>query len=208
MGIAHRSWLWAALAPAPGSWLENGPLLLGVVGAGVLVALVVVALLRRKNTKTFDTEAGMGEDLGTYSPPPSQQAPNPLTFQGLPLRLRLVVLAPVGRRTVAGGAEAEHILEQVVRGMGQAAAYDQPKVRIWPLGLSNAAFAPIFFRRVQRPQPAGSPSNWILLAGQASAGAQTVHLGLALWSEELTQIGNRAVGRNDWNDLLRVNATV
>jgi hypothetical protein len=123
--------------------------------------------------------------------------------QGQPVRVRLVVLAPVGRKVAAADDEVEPILDKVVRGMGLAARYDQPEVRAWPLGLSNAGFVPMFFRRVQRPQSAGTPSNWILMAGQARAGAQQVLLGLALWSDEPTTMGNIPVKPDEWKELLR-----
>jgi hypothetical protein len=120
---------------------------------------------------------------------------------GQPVRVRLVVLAPAGPREVTED-DVEPILEQVVRGMGTAARYDQPQVRIWPMGPSSAGFTPTFFRRVRRPLPAGPRSNWILVAGRAQAGARPVLLGLALWSDDPTTVGSVAVRPDEWNEVL------
>jgi hypothetical protein len=206
--MAPRSWgwLWADDGPAPAKLFENGPVLWGIIGAGVLLALLALAFLTRKKSKNIDPEEGMSEDLRTYPPPPAQTPPKQLTVQGQPVRVRLVVLAPVGRQQVAADGDVEPILDKVVRGMGLAARYDQPQVRAWPLGLSNTGFVPMFFRRVVRPQLAGTPSNWILLAGQARAGAQQLLLGLALWSAEPTTMGNIPVKPDEWNTLLHVEA--
>jgi hypothetical protein len=206
MGPGHSWLLGAALATAPTiGGLPKNVVLYAAVGVGALVAIgIVAALLRKPKSEGIDPEAGMTQDLEELPPPPAQKAPRPLTLQGLPVRVRLVVLAPVGRKVAATDDEVEPMLDKVVRGLGQAARHDQPQVKAWPLGMSNVGFTPMFFRRMQRPQPAGRPSNWILLAGQARAGGDKVLLGLALWSEAPTTMGNIAVKPDEWTQLLQV----
>jgi hypothetical protein len=204
MELSLQVFLWAT-ALSPSGLLKNGPLVWGIAGAGILVVLLLMLLRLRSRTapKRIDPEAGMAEDLAMYPPAPQQVGPRQLTVQGQPVRVRLIVLAPVGRTVISQDEPIEPLLDHIVRGMGQAAQYDQPHVRVWPLGMSNAGFTPMFFRRTKRPQPAGRPSNWILLAGQARAGAQQVLLGLALWSDEPTTMGNVAVKPEDWSEVLR-----
>lgn len=200
-----RAAAWPVLAEdanGPVQFITGNPYVLyGVLGAGALLLLILLGALLRKKPPAIDPEEGMSEDLSTYPPAPARSAGKQLTVQGSPVRVRFVVIAPIGRQAVEGGPE--EILEQVVRGMGQAARGDRPRVRQWPLGFSNAGFTPMFFRRVVRPEPAGSPSHWVLLAGQARAGARQLLLGLALWSEQPTTLGNIAVGPDEWNELLR-----
>jgi hypothetical protein len=188
--------------PTVDSLLNNPLLRYGAIAVGVLVVLLIILVaLRRKPDKGHDPEAGMQEDLAAFpEPPPAGK--RQVTFQGQPMRVRLVVVAPVGKQTEEG--DMVPVLDKVVRGLGTTAALDQPEVRNWPLGLSKAGFQPMFFRRVRRPGPRGAPSNWVLLAGEARAGARLVLLGLALWSEEPTTIGNVPVGQDEWNELLRV----
>ncbi len=122
------------------------------------------------------------------------------------MRVRLVVAAPVGRKALTDDGDIEPILDKIVSGLGAATRQDRARIRQWPLGLSVPGFAPMFFRRVIRHDAAGSPSHWILLAGQARGGPRTLLLGLALWSDEPTEIGNVAVQGDEWNELLRVEA--
>jgi hypothetical protein len=129
-----------------------------------------------------------------------------VAVQGQPVRVRLAVVAPVGRQKVAEDGALEPLLDRVVGSLGAAVRQDRARVREWPLGLSNAGFTPAFFRRVRRPEPAGTPSHWILLAGPARAGAQQVLLGLALWADEPNLMGNMAVQQGEWNELLRLEA--
>jgi hypothetical protein len=200
-----QAWLaWAEAAPPTIAGLPKNVVL---YAAGAVVALlligVVSALMRKRKPEGIDPEAGMMEDLEDLPPPPARKAPRPLTVQGQPVRLRLLILAPVGRKEAASDDEVEPMLEKVVRGLGQVARYDQPQIKAWPLGMSKVGFTPMFFRRMVRPQPAGQPSHWILLAGQARAGTEQVLLGLALWSDARTTMGNIAVKPDEWTHLLR-----
>jgi hypothetical protein len=201
-----QGWLvWADVAPATIAGMPKSVVLYAAGGAAVLVAvLVLMALLRKPKPEGIDPEAGMGLDLEDLPPAPAKTAPKQLALQGQPVRLRLVVLAPIGRKVAATDDDVEPMLDQIVRGMGQVARYDQPQVKAWPLGMSNLGFSPMFFRRVARPDPAGRPSHWVLVAGKARAGAGQVLLGLALWSKEPTTMGNIAVKPEEWNQLLRV----
>jgi hypothetical protein len=194
------------LVPEPGqgsrSWVFYG----AAAGAVVLVVALVAVLIGRRKRPAHDPEAGMGEDLAEYPPPPPLKASKQLTLQGHPVRVRLVVVAPVGRRTVADDGHVEPLLDMVVPGLGAAVSQDKARVRQWPLGLSVTGFEPMFFRRVRRPEPPGRRSRWILLAGHTRAGSRPLLLGLALWLEQPSDVGNVAVGPEEWNDLLRVEA--
>jgi hypothetical protein len=199
------SWLLADLIPPTEVSTRNPYLVYGLIGLGAVVLLGIFMALKRKPAEEgHDPEAGMHEALAEYPDAPPLAGSRQVTYQGEPVRVRLVVVAPIGRQEVSADGDMEPILNQMVRGVGAAARQDQPQVRAWPLGMSNAGFTPMFFRRVHRPEPPGTPSNWILVAGQARAGGRGVLVGMALWSDELTTIGNVAVGQDEWNELLRI----
>ena len=166
--------LFADPPPAPAFWesVTASPLLMyGAIGAGALILLLIlVALMRRGGKKKVDHESGMEEDLSEYPPPPGKPGPRRLTIHGRPVRLRLVVIAPVGKKKIAEGGAVEALLDQVLRGLGQVAQQDKPRIRVWPPQLSLQGFAPTFFRRTQCPDQAGKPSHWLLAAGPARAG--------------------------------------
>jgi hypothetical protein len=194
----------ADLAPGwPGQPLEKNNLVFyGAIAAAAIGLLLLILFFRRK--PKVDPEAGMTEDLALCPPPPAAAGPRRLTFQGFPVRLRVVVVAPVGRQSADMGNGVGPLLDSVVRGLGAAARQDQARVRQWPLGMSREGFTPQFFRRTLRPEPNGTSSRWILLAGPVRVGGQQVLLGLALWAEKVNQVGNVAVQQNEWNELLRM----
>jgi hypothetical protein len=182
----------------------NTLLLYGSVAGGVLLLLVIlVLLLRGRGKKPVDPERGLDQDLSTYPPAPGAAGPRRLTVHGRPVRLRLVVVAPVGRQTVAEGAEVEALLDQVLRGLGQSARQDRPRVRVWPPQLSQQGFAPTFFRRTRCPDGPGAPSHWLLAAGPARAGGRPVLLGLALYGDDKAPMEQLTLAETAWDEALQ-----
>src|SRR5262249_48232171 len=135
----------------------NNLVLIGAAAGGVLVLLLLIMLLRRK--KKVDPEGGLGEDLATLPAPPTGHRHYQLKVMNHPARLRLVVIAPVGKKPIG---KVDSALEQVFRGLGEVSIDDKPRVRIWPPQLSVAGFAPTFFRLTKRPDADGKPSRWVL----------------------------------------------
>jgi hypothetical protein len=170
--------------------------------AGILLLVLVFAFGVGRRRKVVDPEAGLDEDLSQFPPPP-KPGTHRLRFEGLPARVRLVVLA--GGKNVDLNAEmAESLLQSAVHGLGKVAECDKPRVRVWPPQLSQTGFAPKFFRHVLRPEPAGEPSNWILVAGPARVGTKIVLVGMALWAAEPSLRGNVSLDEEHWSDKLRI----
>jgi hypothetical protein len=196
------------VAPYPGG--ADAPLYLllgaGVCGGSVLLVLVVVValFLFRRREKAPEPGPGLLEDLAEYPPPPPRSGKRQLTVRHRPARLRLVVIAPMGRRDLRAYGDAEDLLDRVVRGLGDVAREDRPRVRTWPPQLSGTGFPPTFFRNTRRPADRAQGQHWWLLAGPARAGDVPVLLGLALWSEEAGEPAQRTVEPHQWEDLLRV----
>jgi hypothetical protein len=199
--IMLPSTLFADVAP-PVPGLDNPALWIGGGAALVLALFVCVVFLRRGKKKPHrNPEAGLAEDLATYPPAPPTHGEYTLRVMNLPARIRLVVVAPVGKKPIE---DPEGLLDQVLYGLGAAARQDKPRVKIWPPQLSSEGFAPTFFRLTRKPEPAGKPSGWVLLAGPARAGAQPILLGLALYSETPNQLGLMTMRELQWNEVMRV----
>jgi hypothetical protein len=177
----------------------NNLVLIGAAAGGVIVLLLLILFLRRK--KKVDPEAGLGEDLATLPAPPKGQRHYQLKVMNHPVRLRLVVIAPVGKKTIG---KVDTALEQVFRGLGEVSIDDKPRVRLWPAQLSVAGFAPSFFRLTRRPDADGKPSRWILLAGPARAGGTPILLGLAVQAEQPSKLGLVTMTETQWGEVLRV----
>lgn len=187
----------------PGPPLVGNNLVFYSIFGGV-VLLLLLALLRwlRRRRPAIDPEAALVENLGDY--PPAGPGPQRLLLNGQPLRLRLIVLAPAGKRPLPADGDVEPLLERVVYGLGGIARQDRPQIRVWPPQLSQQGFAPTFFRLTHRPEQAGKPSPWILVAGPVRSGGKPFLLGLALCADEPTERGNVSLQADQWSMIFRV----
>lgn len=201
------AWLHDLLPEGPArDFADQGGWVLALVVAGSLALLVLIVLIRRafrRQGPPPDPDAGLREDLAAYPPAPAVPG-RQLLVNGYPGRLRLVVLAPIGRETQVEAANAEPLLEHVLHGLGGVARRDRPRVRVWPAQLSHHGFPVKFQRLTDRPEPDGQPSHWALLAGRARVGQHFLLLGLAVWTEEPTHLGRLTLEPDRWPVVLRV----
>jgi hypothetical protein len=178
-----------------------------IVGISVVVGLVLLrialALVSRK-PRVVDPERHLRENLAEFPPAFGPPGSRQLLIQGVPVRLRLVVLAPAGKQNFVDPDAAVDILNQVAYGLGGVALVDKPRVRVWPPQLSHSGFAPTFHRRVVRPEPEGQPSPWILVAGPARVGGSPVLLGLAGYADKPTTVGRLNLEEDQWASVLRI----
>lgn len=184
--------------------LLQGNTLYLVVGAGAvgLLLLLLLALKLFGGKKKPDLESGQREDLSSYPPAPtSGKRHYELSVNNVPVRLRLAVVAPVGKKPIG---PVDSVLEQVLRGLGEVAIDDKSRQRTWPAQLSSAGFAPTFFRLTKKPEADGKPSRWVLLAGPARAGGVPVLLALACQTDSPTTLGLITLSEKQWNEVLRV----
>jgi hypothetical protein len=178
-------------------------LLLVLFVAGVVRGLVR-AVFRRRRPAAPDAEQELHENLLRYTPPVGPPADPQLTVYHMPVRLRLVVLAPAGTEMDLDAKSAGRLLDLVLPGLGEVARYDRPRVRIWPAQLSQHGFAATFFRRTRTPEREGRASHWILVAGRALLARKSVLIGLALWAEQPNMVGRIALEPHQWLDILRL----
>jgi hypothetical protein len=178
------------------------PIALGAAALVLLLLLVTFTRLfrgRRKVGAAPDPEAELREDLADLPPPPP--GPTRLTVDGVPVRLRLVVLAPAGQQPLVVPRAAE-LLDRVLYGLGRVIDRDEPKVRVWPPRPSQQGFGPAFRRLVHAPGKAGL-SRWVLVAGPARVGASSVLVGLALLADDPVPLGTLVLQPHQWPERLR-----
>ena len=190
---------------------EGVPAWAVAAGAGVLLVLIVWLLLRglwralfrrAKPGDAWDRELDI--DLNECPLPTRPPGDRRLTVYHQPTRLRLVVLAPVGREGDIDATAVEKLLDYVVPGLGTAAQIDRPCVRVWPPQVSQHGFAAAFHRHTRKAADRGEPSRWVLLAGRAQAGRQPVMVGLGLWADEPTTLDRVNLEPHQWLDVLRL----
>src|SRR5262249_19120337 len=146
MEILHRppEWLNDLLPEAARDILANGGwnAVVGVVG---LVALWFVwkllggllgPLFRRSRKSTPRPKDELQVDLTNLPLPAGKPGLRRLTADGVPVRMRLVVVAAAGKEMQINAAAVDKILDRVLPGLGGVANQDRPAIRIWPPQLS------------------------------------------------------------------------
>jgi hypothetical protein len=128
-----------------------------------------------------------------------------VTVQGIPGRLRLVVLAPAapGAAPVPEGAQGP-ALDAAVPGLAEAAAADFPKVECWVDRHARDGFRSALVEGVRFPEPPGEPSRWVLVAGEVVGPQGPYHLGLAVLAEKPTAARVLDVFAGRWAAVLGV----
>jgi hypothetical protein len=183
----------------------------GVLGvAGLLLLLLLWAVLgglvrglfRRPPAAPPKDE--LGEDLSAIPPAPPHSGDVRLTVEGTPVRLRLVVVAPAGTGYTIPADAVHELLDRALPGLGEIAARDQPRTRVWPKQLSYEGFANTFHRNTPVPEGEKKPSCWVLVAGRADLGARPVLIGLGLQTVRPSTLGRMTLEPHQWGTVLRV----
>ncbi len=189
-------------APPEVWWLAFLTLgLLALLLVLTLLKKILGALFRGKRQVTGEWEPELREDMLTLPLPNTQAAA--CVFH-VPARLRLVVVAPAGKGMVLDAQTIDRVLERVVPGLGRLAHHDRPRIVLWPAPTSELGFAGSFHRATETGGKRDLPSCWVMLAGRARGGGETVFLGLALYTDEPTTLGRRNVDAGEWLEVLRL----
>ena len=194
----------APVAALPG-WVQLAAVL-GVLAIAALVALVLLLVVLRMlfGRKAKPKAASLEEDLSTYPPLKGGGGDRRLVVEGVPVRLRLVAIAPAGKQSEVDEEQVEPMLERILPGLGRIFAADKPRVRIWPMQLSYQGFTKHFHRNTLIPEGEGELSPWVVVAGRAKLGKNQVMVGLALQAQKPTTIGRLTLEAHEWESKLRV----
>jgi hypothetical protein len=199
-------------------FLDNGGWwwILGI--CGFLALLWVRSILHRlrealrtpRKPKRRKQRAGarpprLKENLGMVGAGFTDEGPDQIVVQGLPARLRLVILSPGSK----GGGElseemADRVLDWIKPGLAEVAANDQPGVRVWPASYSFDGFALTLQANVPIPEPKGERSHWVVVAGDVHIGRAVVHVGLAFYAQERNSLRHVQVKRERWPKVLAI----
>ncbi len=143
-------------------------------------------------------------ELSEYPPLKPSTGDRQLRVEGVPVRMRLVVIAPAGKDGEVDADDAEEMLERVLPGLGEIYRGDKPRVKVWPRQLSYEGFVKHFQRNMLTPEGEGEPSRWVLIGGRAKLGKQQIMLGLGLQAIKPTTVGRRTIDAHEWPTVLRV----
>jgi hypothetical protein len=180
-----------------------------VLGVGGLIVLLILSMIFRKlfggkTAASEPRERNLEEDLSEYPPLTPSTGDRQLKVEGVPVRMRLVVVAPAGKDADVDADDVEAMLDKVVVGLGEIYRGDKPRVRVWPRQLSYEGFAKHFQRNMITPEGEGEPSRWVLIGGRVKLGKQQIMLGLGLQALKPTTVGRRTIDAHEWPTVLRV----
>ncbi|MEO2042561.1 MAG: hypothetical protein ABGW79_11905 [Pirellulales bacterium] len=181
-----------------------------LVGAALLV-LVVLVFLTRRVVKLFRKP----EDVSLVDPlrvvdltvePLGNSERVDLKVHNLPVRLGVVVLAPLGRIDVPDDEELPSILDGLVPGLGKYITRDKPIIRTWPNQVSVGGFANNLALHMQVGGQDLTETPWCLVAGKTKRPDGLLLVTLALAAETVNRLGVvRLEDESQWMQAIQVN---
>jgi hypothetical protein len=173
---------------------------------GLFVLMILLALFRLlfgRRKKQYK-EKNLEEDLTEYPDLKSSTGDRQLRVEGVPVRLRLVVVAPAGTASEVDVDELADVMEKILPGLGEIYKHDRPRVRVWPRQVSYQGFATHFHRNTLTGAKEGEQTRWVMVAGRVKLGKFQIMLGLAMQSIKPNTIERRTIDAHEWATLLRV----
>jgi hypothetical protein len=176
--------------------------LVGLVGFLLLAAIFKFLFGARPHQPAVDKS--LIEKLSEYPDLKPSSGDRQLRIEGVPVRLRLIVVAPAGTASEIDVDDLAKVLDQILPGLGGIYQYDKPRVKVWPTQVSYQGFANHFHRNTETGAAEGEDTRWAMIAGRVKVGTTQFMLGLALQSIKPNTVGRRTVDSHEWASVLRV----
>jgi len=189
--------------------VEFWALVAGVAIGWLLLGIAIAVLVRKLRRRSGDVDARpVLCDLRVAELPsdgPPVLSPR-LEFYGTPVRLAVVVLAPVGRQ---GQLPPEGLIaslwEAFVPGVGKIVELHKPSLLYWPAQLSSQGFTQLFFHHLALPGDRGRGTPWCSVAGKFDWMHRSYLIGLVCCAAFSNGLGQATVQHQGlWLDVLRV----
>ncbi|MFN0016629.1 MAG: hypothetical protein ACKVP0_00120 [Pirellulaceae bacterium] len=207
--------LLADVAPIPGLDLfadeKTRIIVLVAVSGAILLCLatmlfLILRLFRKRPVLQPDQRDELAIDVAALpAGPPPKDGPQ-LEFYGTPVRLAVMVLAPVGRGgEIPAPADLPAVLENLLPGLPEVVSRQQPQLVLWPSQLSSQGFLQAFFNLAALPGDHGKGTPWCSAAGKFEGGGQQYLAGLICCAAGPNSLGEMTVDKpGQWLSVLRV----
>lgn len=185
-----------------GSLLQWSLTILAIALAGYMI----LQFLKRRRRKPLPAQPDLTIDV-TSLPDLGPPASGPeLQFFNVPVRLAVLVVAPVGRVSpLPPAGELHGLLDEVSPGLSIVVASHQPLLRRWPGQVSVRGFAHQFFTNLKLPGRGGKGSPYSAAAGIFKLEDRPVMIGMAFRSATPTSIGQHVVEEQArWLTMLQI----
>ena len=153
----------------------------------------VVGDLAHQRQVHVGSETGAEEDLSVdLLALPNQGLPSGPTLEvyGTPVRLMVLVIAPVGRGEPPAQSQLPRIAEFLLPGLMSVLNSHQPLFRLWPSQLSASGFTHILNNNLRLPGDRGKGSPWCCVSGRFHAEGRTYLAGLVCVGEVENSLGS------------------
>lgn len=186
-------------------------LLLGITATlllltGVLLAAVVLVRNRSQGTRRLVPLDNLTIDIGQLEEAgPPDHGPS-LEVYGVPMRLSILVIAPVGRNAeLPDSAGMRTAIESLTPHLSEILDHHQPIFRRWPPQLSAHGFPQAFFSNLQLPGQKGRGTRWCGVAGRFQTPAGQLLAGMIFCGDEVNSLDQLEIEHDgQWRDVLRV----
>ncbi len=175
-----------------------------IVALALVILTFIIRLLFGGRSAKDPKQKNLEEDLSQYPELKSKSGDRQLRAEGVPVRIRLIVVAPAGTASEVDIDELAELLDQVVTGLGEIYKNDKPRVVIWPTQISYQGFGNHFHRNMLTGAKEGEQTRWVLIGGRAKIGKKQIMLGMALQSIKPTTIDRQTIDSHQWASILRV----
>lgn len=174
-----------------------------IVGALVVVAVFVILVLKRQ-PKPLPPQVDLRIDVNTLTPTAPPKTGPRLELRHVPVRLAVLVFAPVGRGKQLT-CDPESLADAIVPGLSDCLGPHGTRVVRWPPQLSSQGFAQAFLGNAPLPGNRGVGTIWSAVAGKCEAADGAFLAGMLLSAERHNSLGQFTLnGSHEWLDLLRV----
>ena len=179
------------------------------IGLGVLLICVIsLAILRSshlRNHRDEDQQVNLTIAIDQLPILPVIEEPYRMEIYGSPVRVRALVLAPIGRgQSLPDKEHLGNILNHFIPNFTGILEQHQPIYRQWPEQMSSAGFLQSFFNNLAIPNK-GQGTVWCSIAGKIDVVGTNYLIGLVCNTDtpnSLSQITVQHAGQ--WLDILRV----
>lgn len=177
----------------------------GLVVVAVIGAMVAMLLWLKRRPPAVSKQADFRIDvnaLGAAGPPPAGAR---LEIRHVPVRLALLVVAPVGRGKQLPAGDLSEMADAIVPGLAGCLRAHATRVIRWPPQLSSQGFTQSFFGNVPLPGNRGQGTGWCAAAGKCERESGPFLAGMIFAAERPNSLGQFPVhGSHEWLDLLRI----
>jgi hypothetical protein len=171
---------------------------------GRLVYMLLGTLARRKR-RAVESPVAPEIDLAALAPTGPPATGPALHAYNVPMRLVVLVLAPVGRGSALPAADQlPQIVDQIVPGLFEVAQAHQARIKLWPPQLSAQGFAAALFANLPLPGHRGKGTPWCEISGRFATGEQSYLAGVVLRAGAPNSLGQITLAHEaQWLEIMR-----